>query len=120
MISAKEDNIIFLKLGENEDINSLQNALEAYEIKSGFLEGFGKLKFIETENEKFSGEVILFGLISDLKGKPHLELYCYSKQAGKVKNFISNELIVVVKKFNKIKLNSMIDEEGKLRLVIED
>jgi len=120
MISAAEDDKVFLKIGENEDINSLQNVLEAYKIDSGFIEGFGKVKFIETENEKFSGEVILFGLISNLKEKPHLKLYCCSKQTGVVKKFISDELIIIVRKFNKIRLNTIIDEDGKPKLVIKD
>lgn len=120
MISASEGDIVFLKLGENENLENLENILEAYEINSGFLEGFGKVKYIETENEKFSGEIILFGLISELKGKPNLKLYCYSSHSGRVRNFLSEELTIIVRRFDKIKLSSMIDEEGKERMVIKD
>ena len=117
MISAREDNIVLLKLGEGENMDSLLNVLEAYEINSGIIEGFGKLR---TENSQGSMEVILKGVISKLKGRPHLDLYSFSKQTSKLRDFISEDLIFVVRKFDKIKLNSILDESGNIKLSIED
>ena len=120
MISAREGNIVFLKLSKNENFNDLQNLIETYEIKSGFLEGFGKLKYIETEEEVIDIEdVILFGIISELKDNPYMEVYCYSdKKTGKIKNFVADNLIIIIRRFDEIKVYSRLNEKGKLELSI--
>jgi hypothetical protein len=121
MISARENNTILLKFGRGEDINVLQNVLESYNVKSGYLEGFGEIESIESEKGvSAAGEVILYGIISNLKGKPYLELYCYSEKTSKLKNFFAKNLIIIIKKFDEIKLNSILDEEGKMKLSIEE
>lgn len=121
MISAKENNFIFFKFGKNETVDDFLEALQTYGIKSGFLYGFGKLNTIETGNRILEvEEVILQGVISNLKGKPHLELYCFSNQTQKIKNFVSQDLIIVVNEFRKIKLISILDEQGNFNLNISD
>ncbi len=119
MISAKEDKKIFLKLSKNESLNELQNAIEAYEIKSGILEGFGKLAQVETENGAVEVEdAIFYGTISELDGKPQIEIYSYSTKTYRIKNFVAVDFIIIINQFDEIKLHSRTDESGKLRLSI--
>lgn len=115
MISAREDNTIFLKLSKNENFNDLQNIAETYEIKSGFLEGFGELKCIETEEGIVDvKKAIIFGTISELREKPHIEVYCYSSKANKIKNFVAEDFTIIIRQFDKIELKSRLNEKGKL------
>ncbi|OYT43281.1 MAG: hypothetical protein B6U88_01430 [Candidatus Aenigmarchaeota archaeon ex4484_56] len=116
MISAKEGNIVFLKLSKNDNINDLQSLAETYEIKAGFLEGFGKLRYIETEDGVINVDnVVLFGIISELKGKPHIEIYCYSnKKTGKIKNFVADDTTIIIRRFDEIKVYSRLNEKGEL------
>ncbi len=115
MISAKEGKEIFLKLSKNENFNDLQNAVETYEIKSGILQGFGELTHIETEDGIVDlKEAIFFGVISELREKPHIEIYCYSNNINKIKNFVAVDFIITIKQFDEIKLYSRLNEKGKL------
>ncbi len=121
MISAREEDIIFLKFSKNENFNDLQNILETYRIKSGFLEGFGELKCVETEEGIIDvKKAIIFGTISELKEKPHIELYCYSNKTSKIKNFITEDFTLIIKQFSKIELHSRLNEKGKLELSISE
>ncbi len=121
MISAREEDIIFLKFSKNENFNDLQNVLETYRIKSGFLEGFGELKCVETEEGIIDvKKAIIFGTISELKEKPHIELYCYSNKTSKIKNFITEDFTLIIKQFSKIDLHSRLNEKGKLELSISE
>ena len=121
MISAREGNIIFLKLGEGENMNSLLNTLETYEIYSGFADGFGKLKVVrEQKGLSDSMQFILKGVVSRMRDKPHLDLYGYSQNVEKIKDFVSNNMVLIIRKFDEIKLRSIIDENGKIKLSIEN
>ncbi len=119
MISAREGNIIFLKLGEGENMDSLLNTLEPYEVDSGIVEGFGRLKVVREKKEISDPmEFILRGVVSKLKDKPHLDLYGCSKETEKIRDFVSNSVVLTVRKFDEIKLNSIIDDDGKVKLSI--
>ncbi|MCD6274470.1 MAG: hypothetical protein J7J15_00360 [Candidatus Aenigmarchaeota archaeon] len=119
MISAREGNIVFLKLSKNENLNDLQNLIETYEIKSGFLEGFGEFKIVETESGIIEvKKAIIFGIISELRKKPYIELYCYSNEVSKINNFVAEEFIIIIRKFDDIELKSRLNEKGNLELSI--
>lgn len=121
MISAREGNIVFLKLGEGENMNSLLNTLETYEVDSGIVEGFGELKVVREEKGISDPmKFMLSGVISNLKGRPHLDLYGYSKDTEKIKDFVSKNVVLTVRKFDEIKLSSIIGEDGRVKLSIED
>lgn len=119
MISAKEDKKIFLKLSKNESFNDLQNAVEAYGIKSGILEGFGELTHVETESGAVDvKDAIFFGTVSELNGKPQIEIYSYSTKTCRIKNFVAVDFTIIINRFDEIKLHSRLDEGGKLELSI--
>ncbi len=120
MISAKEGNIIFLKLSRNETLEDLMNLIETYGIKSGVLEGHGKLRYIEYKEGLIDIEdATLHGTISDLQGKPHIELYCYSDgKTRRIEKLVSEDFTIIITRFDEIELHSRLDEKGKLELSI--
>ncbi len=120
MISAKEGNIVFLKLSRNDTLDDLINLIETYEIKSGVLEGYGKLRYIEYKEGLIDVEdATLHGTISDLLGKPHIELYCYSDgKTRRIEKFVSEDFTIVITQFYEIELHSRLNEKGKLELSI--
>ncbi|MBN2095601.1 MAG: hypothetical protein JW727_06130 [Candidatus Aenigmarchaeota archaeon] len=120
MISAKERDTLFIKLSGNESLNDLQNAIEVHEITSGTLRGFGNLKVMEGENKIVDGgDGIIEGVISEMDGKPLLDIYCYANNfAGKVKNFVVNDFTVTVTCFYEVALISRANEKGEVQMTI--
>jgi hypothetical protein len=120
MISAKEKEIVLVKLSDNETLNDLQNALEAYDIRSAIIRGFGNLKIIECgERIVDAGESIIEGTVSELEGQPYMEIYCSTGGAtGRIKNFVANSFILTIKNFSEIRLVSRKDENGQVQLTI--
>jgi hypothetical protein len=120
MISAKEREIVLVKLSDNETFNDLQNVLEAYEIKSAIVRGFGSIKAIECEDKIIdAGDAIIEGTVSELDGRPHITLYCHTLgTTGKIKNFIANNLLLTLKLFQEIRLISRKNERGEVQLTI--
>jgi len=122
MISAKEKDLVLVKLSDNETVNDLQNVLETYEIKSAIVRGFGSLKVIECEDKIVdAGESIIEGTVSELDGKPYLDIFFHTGGAtGKIKNFVANNFILTVKVFHEIQLISRTTETGDVQLTISN
>jgi len=122
MISAKEKEIVLVKLSDNETLNDLQNVLETYEIKSAIVRGFGNLKVIECEDRIVdAGESIIEGTVSELDGKPYLDIYCHTQGVtGKIRNFVANNFLLTIKLFHEIQLISMKDERGEVKMTISN
>lgn len=120
MISAKEDTLIFVRLSKGDRMEDLQGVIENYRINSGVFWGFGKLKSIETEEETINlGECTIYGTISEMKGKPKLEVFVQSdKKIGYIKDLFSDDFTLVIKKFQEIKMISMLNEKAELELSI--
>jgi hypothetical protein len=120
MISAKEKEIVLVKLSDNETLNDLQNVLEAYEIKSAIIRGFGSLKVIECEDKIVdAGESIIEGAVSELEGKPYIDIYCHTMgTTGRIKNFVANNFLLTLKVFHEIQLISRKNEKGDMQMTI--
>ena len=64
-------------------------------------------------------DATLHGTISDLRGKPHIELYCYSDgKTRRIEKFVSEDFTIVITQFYEIELHSRLNEKGKLELSI--
>lgn len=122
MISAKEKEIILVKMAENENLNDLQSLIEAYEIDSAIVRGFGQVKVVEAENKIANGgQAIIEGVVSSLDGKPYIDIYCHiGGFTGKVKNLVANDIFLTIKCFHEIKLISRKNEKGKLQLAMSN
>jgi hypothetical protein len=122
MISAKEKEIVLVRLSDNETLNDLQNVLETYDVKSAIVRGFGNLKVIECSDRIIdAGESIIEGTVSVLDGKPYLDIYCHTQGAtGKIRNFVSNNFLLTLKLFHEIQLISRKNDNGEVQLTISN